>query len=588
MRHGLWREGGSRPLVVTVASDFCVAGVDVGSTLTKVVVYDGDLLASTTGPTEANYVRTATRLLGQALEQAGQFPDRLAYVVATGYGRRQVPFADRQITEITCHARGVRGLFPRARTIIDIGGQDAKGIKLSPAGKVINFVMNDKCAAGTGRFLDVMAALLGLSIDELGERGLGAPRRVGVSSVCTVFAQQEVAERLAEGVPVEEVLAGLHDALASRIHRMVRRLSPEADVILTGGGAKNRSLVRTLEERLGISVVVPPEPLITGALGAALLAREAIAQGERPRRTPLTEEGALAAGGVPAEDHGRSRLAAFPARSEMAGRTGQLRLPTGESGTRSPAVGLDVGSLFTKAVVVDGREAAFAVLPSRGNYLRVAEEALDRIVGSAGIPRAALRPIVATGLGASKLPFARQASEISCLAKGIARLFPEANLAIDIGGQATRVIRLAPGGLVKDFAVSGQCAAGSARMLDVIAHLFGVEADELGPLSLRSGQPATFSAGCAVFAETEAISLLAQGTPREDLLAGIHRSLAGKIIALARATGPLDSCALSGGGARDLGLVERMREAVGRVMVPSEPTVVAALGAALLAAEGDG
>ncbi|MFQ5829894.1 MAG: acyl-CoA dehydratase activase [Candidatus Methylomirabilia bacterium] len=250
--------------------------------------------------------------------------------------------------------------------------------------------------------------------------------------------------------------------------------------------------------------------------------------------------------------------------------------------------GLDAGSLFTKVVVVEGRRAAFAVLPSQGNYLRVAEETLDRTLRSAGIPRAALRAIMATGLGASKLRFASQASEISCLAKGIARLFPEAELVIDIGGQATRAIRLAPGGLVKDFAVSGQCAAGSARLLEVIAHLLGMDADGLGPLSLRSRQPAAFSAGCAVFAETEAISLLAQGTSPEDLLAGIHQSLAGKIIALARATGPLDSCALSGGGARDLGLVECMRGAMGRVMVPPEPMAVAALGAALLAAEGDG
>jgi predicted CoA-substrate-specific enzyme activase len=242
-----------------------------------------------------------------------------------------------------------------------------------------------------------------------------------------------------------------------------------------------------------------------------------------------------------------------------------------------------VGSLYTKAVVLEGARATFAVLPSRGNYAGVVDEVLDRSLESARVQRAELGAIVATGLGASKLPFAGQASEISCLA-----LFPEAGLAVDIGGQATRAIRLAPGGHVKHFTVSGQCAAGSARLLEVIAQLLGVELDELGPLSLGSRQPAAFSAGCAVFAETEAISLLAQGTSKEDLLAGIHQSLAAKIIALARATGPLDACALAGGGARDLGLVERMRPAMGSVLMAPEPMVLTALGAALLAAQGAG
>jgi predicted CoA-substrate-specific enzyme activase len=239
-------------------------------------------------------------------------------------------------------------------------------------------------------------------------------------------------------------------------------------------------------------------------------------------------------------------------------------------------------------VVVDGNRATFAILPSQGSYLGVAEEALALTLLRAGIGRASLAGLGATGLGASKLPLARQLSDISCVAKGISRLCPEAGLVIDIGGQATRVIRLGPGGIVKDFSVSGQCAAGSARLLEVIAHLLGIEVGELGELSLRSHHPATFSAGCAVFAETEAISLLVQGTSREDLLAGVHHSLAGKIVALARGAGRSDTCALSGGGARDQGLVARVRAVIGPVVVPPEPMVVAALGAALLAPDGGG
>jgi len=567
---------------------FCVAGVDVGSTLTKVVIYDGDLLAAMTGPTEVDYTRAAARLLGQTLERAGRVLEHLAYVVATGYGRRRVPFADGQITEITCHARGVRELFPGARTIIDVGGQDAKGIKLSPGGKVVNFVMNDKCAAGTGRFLDAMAAMLGLTIDRLGEVGLHGTRRVSISSVCTVFAQQEVGERLAEGVPLEEVLAGLHAALASRIHRMVRRLQVEREVILTGGGAKNPALVRALEERLGLSAVVPSDPLVTGALGAALLAREAIERGEPPRRPQRFDADAPPVGGAATGVRGEDQCQAGVTSVRARGRIGQFVLPVSPAAALSPTGGLDVGSLFTKAAVVDGNRAVFSILPSQGNYLGVAEEALGRALRTAGIQRADLRALVATGLGASKLPPTRQASDIPCPARGISRLCPAAELVIDIGGRATRVIRLGAGGAVKDFTVSGQCAAGSARLLEVIAHLLGVEVGELGELSLRSQNPATFSAGCAVFAETEAISLLAQGASREDLLAGIHRSLAERIVALARGAGAFGTSALAGGGARDLGLLARLQAAIGPVVVPPEPMVVAAVGAALLAGEGGG
>jgi predicted CoA-substrate-specific enzyme activase len=454
---------------------------------------------------------------------------------------------------------------------------------------VVNFVMNDKCAAGTGRFLDVMAAMLGLTIDRLAELGLKAAPRVSISSVCTVFAQQEVAQRLAEGVPLEEVLAGLHAALAGRIHRMVRRLRVEREVILTGGGAKNPALVRALEERLGVGAVVPSDPLVTGALGAALLAREAIERGEAPRTAQRLEEIArrgTSAAGAASQDDGRSGLAAAREGARAQGREGQLALPANGTVAFPPTGGLDVGSLFTKAVVVDGTRATFVVLPSRGNYRGVAEEALARALRRAGFERGDLAGLVATGLGAPDLSLARQVSEISCLAKGIFRLCPEAAMVMDIGGQASRVIRLGPAGVVKDFAVSGQCAAGSARLLEVIAHVVGVEVDELGPLSLRSREPAGFSAGCAVFAETEAISLLAQGTSKEDLLAGLHQSLAAKVVALARGAGQSGTCALSGGGAQDVGLVARLRTALGSVLVPPEPMVVAALGAALLAAGG--
>jgi predicted CoA-substrate-specific enzyme activase len=211
-------------------------------------------------------------------------PARLECVAATGYGRRNVDFATMTVTEITCHAKGVHSLLPTARTIIDIGGQDSKGIIIAN-GKVTDFVMNDKCAAGTGRFLEVIADALHVPLAELGQVSLSADKSATISNICTVFAEHEVVAKLAEGERVANLVAGVHDAIATRVHAMVNKLKIEPDLAMTGGGSKNIGLVRALEARYGGSVLVPPEPLITGALGAALIGREMFERAEMAGQT---------------------------------------------------------------------------------------------------------------------------------------------------------------------------------------------------------------------------------------------------------------------------------------------------------------
>jgi len=259
------------------------AGVDIGSTMTKVVIMDQATITSVIGPTGPEHRKLANRVMEEALAKANLSFDEITYVVATGYGRINVPFADKQITEISCHARGVGHLLPAARTVIDIGGQDSKGIKLKD-GRAVDFVMNDKCAAGTGRFLEVTAEELGVSLEDMGRLSLEAKNRVEISNTCTVFAAQEVVARLSEGVALPDILAGLHEAIATRIYGMVRRLKIEREVALTGGGAKNIGLVKAMEAKLGFPALLPPEPLLTGAIGAALLGkdivREAAEKGE--------------------------------------------------------------------------------------------------------------------------------------------------------------------------------------------------------------------------------------------------------------------------------------------------------------------
>jgi predicted CoA-substrate-specific enzyme activase len=261
------------------------AGIDLGSTMTKLVIINDDeeICTSVIRHTGAEHRRLANRVMEEALKQVDLPFDEIAYVVATGYGRINVPFADRQITELTCHARGVVSILPTVRITIDIGGQDAKGLKIDD-GRLTDFVMNDRCAAGTGRFLEVIAAALGLKVEDLGDISSKSTNKVAISNTCTVFAQQEVISRISEGVPLEDIVAGLHDAIASRAASMVKKLKIEPDVVFTGGVAKNIGVVKALKEHLGCEIFVPEEPLLSGATGAALLAKEqalkALARGE--------------------------------------------------------------------------------------------------------------------------------------------------------------------------------------------------------------------------------------------------------------------------------------------------------------------
>jgi len=261
------------------------AGIDIGSTMTKVVLTDTTdrILSAIKGPTGPEHRQLANEVMRMALEQVNLQLDDIAYIIATGYGRVNVPFADDQITELSCHAKGVSSLFANVRTAIDIGGQDAKCMKIQN-GKLVDFVMNDKCAAGTGRFLEVTAATLGIGLGDMGDIALKSTKKIQISNLCTIFAQQEVVALLSRGEKLEDIIAGLHDALASRVVALARRLKIEPDVVLTGGVAKNTGMVKAMKENLGCEILVPEEPLLTGALGAAILSKEiymkATAEGE--------------------------------------------------------------------------------------------------------------------------------------------------------------------------------------------------------------------------------------------------------------------------------------------------------------------
>ena len=249
------------------------AGIDIGSLSTDVVILQGeDILSYSIVPTLSSSESAAASAYESALELANLDKSEIENVIATGYGRTSIDFACKAVTEITCHALGARRLFADANSVIDIGGQDSKVIRLSSDGRVEDFSMNDKCAAGTGRFLEVMARSLDTSLDSLGTLSKLATQEIRISSTCTVFAESEVVALVAKGVQKEDIIRGLHQAVAERIYGMVVRLRAEPPFVMTGGVAKNSGVVAAIERRLQTKILLPEEPQIVGALGAAIIA----------------------------------------------------------------------------------------------------------------------------------------------------------------------------------------------------------------------------------------------------------------------------------------------------------------------------
>lgn len=262
------------------------AGVDVGSTQTKAIIIDesGRIAGRALIDTGANVVLAAQNAFNLCLTEQSIREEEIEYVIGTGYGRYRVTFGNSQVTEISCHGRGAVHMFPRTRTVIDMGGQDTKAIRVSPIGEIDDFCMNDKCAAGTGRFLGAAATALEIPLSELGPTALASKKPVRISTTCTVFAESEVLTWLAKGKKVEDILWGVHQSIASRSSALLRRIGVEEEVTFTGGVTKNLGMIRALEEKLEVKLNVSDDSHFMGALGAALFALDHIKASRNPHK----------------------------------------------------------------------------------------------------------------------------------------------------------------------------------------------------------------------------------------------------------------------------------------------------------------
>ncbi|MDD5010980.1 MAG: acyl-CoA dehydratase activase [Phycisphaerae bacterium] len=254
-------------------------GIDIGSLSCDAVIIDGEerIIAASVVPTGARNLEAIARARDEAVRVAGLAPADIKAVIATGYGRDRVDDRLGSVTEITCHARGIKKLIPETDVLIDIGGQDSKAIRLDKDGLILEFAMNDKCAAGTGRFLEAMARALEVDVDQLGSLDNGAVKNLTLSSMCTVFAESEVVSLIAEGEGVAEIVNGLHRSIAMRIQTLAKRVATSLTglkVSMSGGVAHNSGVVKALAEILDCQISIPPRPDTVGALGAALIAKE--------------------------------------------------------------------------------------------------------------------------------------------------------------------------------------------------------------------------------------------------------------------------------------------------------------------------
>jgi predicted CoA-substrate-specific enzyme activase len=267
------------------------AGVDVGSTQTKAVIIneDKEIVARALTETGANVIRAAENAFAEALRNGDLREEEIEYVIGTGYGRYKVTFGNAQVTEISCHGRGAVHMFPGTRTVVDMGGQDTKAISVSPEGEIVDFCMNDKCAAGTGRFLGAASKALDIPLDELGPTALRGERAVQISTTCTVFAESEVLSWLGKGKKIEDILLGVHRSIATRSAGLLRRVGIEEEVTFTGGVAKNLAMIETINERLGLEVNVSDDSHFMGALGAALFGLDHILASRAPAQA--TQDG---------------------------------------------------------------------------------------------------------------------------------------------------------------------------------------------------------------------------------------------------------------------------------------------------------
>ena len=569
------------------------AGIDMGSKTVKVVILkDGGIIgkAMTLAGFEAGVA--AEEAFATALKDAGVSREDIEAIVATGAGRRSAPYTKREITEVGAGTKGASHLYPGTRTVIDVGAEEGRAIRCGDNGKVIDFALNEKCAAGAGAFTESMSRALEVPIEDLGALSLKSTRAIPMNAQCAVFAESEVVTLVHAKTSKEDIARAVHDAIASRIVSLARKVGFEPDVVLIGGVAHNKGFVDSLERALECKIIIPENHDYIGAYGAALTAVE-IGPMELSWETQVADKTLEKEIGQTAELPDTT-AAVLPDEDK---KTEYWRWEEShwfnedinwKEGTIITA-GVDVGSVSSQTVImVDGELYAYSNMRTGSSSPDSAHKATAWAMEGTGMTLDDIGFVIGTGYGRVNVPFSNKAiTEIACHARGANFMYgPTVRTVLDMGGQDCKVIRCDERGKVTAFAMNDKCAAGTGRGMEVFADLLAIPINDVGKMSLDvEEEPQPVSSTCVVFAKSEATGLLREGWQKSKVLAAYCSAMAHRIVTLLEQVGIEKEFAITGGIAKNIGVVKRLCDEIKTESLKTEydTQIAGALGAALFA-----
>ncbi len=594
------------------------AGIDSGAKNIKAIIMkDGQILGKAIVASSIDIKTAINQAFEDALHSAGIERYDVGQVVVTGSGSNEYDFPYSQITEVNAALKGILHLMPAVRTVIDVGAEESKAMRIGHKGNILDFALNDKCAAGTGSFVEATARALEVSIEDMAELYDQSTKEVSMNAQCAIFAESEVVSLIHSQTEKADIAKAVLKAIADRTISVIRKVGIEEEVAAIGGMALNSGFIKAIERELNIRIVVPQEPQYVSAIGAAIAATEKKLQdgypdsgcnrvsckqvreesyvstlkGERveAERPPIKE--GLVIGG---EKNETKEFWRWP-ESHWTNPELDWRI------AHTVACGIDVGSVSTQCVIMaDDELFCYGSMRTGSSSPDSALRVFEKTTEGTGLTFENVSFTIGTGYGRVNVPFSNKAvTEIACHGKGANWMYgPSVRTVLDMGGQDCKVIKIDEKGKVTAFLMNDKCAAGTGRGMEVIADLLGVPIEDVGRLSLSvEEEPLPVSSTCVVFAKSEAMGLLRAGWPKERVLAAYCSAMAHRVVSLLQRIGVEREFAITGGIAKNQGVVERISRELGIEAcepqwynksftdkgLPFDTQIAGALGAALFA-----
>jgi benzoyl-CoA reductase subunit A len=557
-------------------------GIDVGARNVKVVIInDGKIINKTMVPTGFDPSISAQTALSLAIEQSGLAEADIQQINATGVNAEMAEHATGQISMVRAIAKAGNYYFPNARTVIDVGAEDARAVKCDEKGNVAGFVANDRCAAGAGAFIEAMTRALEVKLEDMGKLSLSSDKAIPMNAQCVIFGESEVVSLIHAGTTKANIARAVYDAMSDRISSMVRRLGINPDIALIGGVAKDIGVVNSLKKNLRIDALfIPEKPEFAAAVGAALSTATEKFEG-RSISIPKVELN---------EGEGDGTKKEYWRWPE------EIKIIDGMDPKKAKVIsaGIDVGSVGSKAaIMLDGILYSYSIMRTGSNSPDSARKVMAAALEGTGLTDKDIHFIVGTGYGRVNVPMAKKAiTEIACHGRGANYIWgPTVKTVLDVGGQDIKAIRTDEKGKIVSFLMNDKCAAGTGRGMEVFADLLSVPIQEVGSLSLTVEDPPPVSSTCTVFAKSEAVSLLRKGWNKEMVLAAYCIAMAVRMYELLRKVGVEKEFVITGGQSKNIGVVKRIEKLVGFNCMPVpqkngsalDPQLAGAIGAALFA-----